>query len=62
MDYFLCINLKHNYILTTDIYGNSPAVQWLGTHAFTAESWGSILVAETKIPQVTQHSQKKKLN
>ena len=41
------------------IYGNSPAVQWLGLHAFTAESWGSIPGRRTKIPQVTQHSQKK---
>ena len=40
--------------------GNSLAVQWLGLLALTAEGLGSIPVQGTKIPQATQHGQKKK--
>ena len=43
-----------------EIYGNSLAVQWLGLGAFTAMSPGSIPGQGTKIPQASQHSQKKK--
>ena len=39
--------------------GNSPAVKWLGLHAFTAESVGSIPGQGTKIPLAMQHGQKK---
>ena len=52
--------LHFNNWSNLSIYGNSPAVQWLGLRAFTAESWGSIPGHRTKTPQVTQHSQKKK--
>jgi len=38
--------------------GNSLAVQWLGTHTFTAESLGSIPGQRTNIPQATWRSQK----
>ena len=37
--------------------GNSLAVQWLRSHAFTAEGPGSIPGGRTKIPQVPRHSQ-----
>ena len=40
--------------------GNSLVVQWLGLGAFTAEGPGLIPGQGTKIPQVTQHGQKKK--
>ena len=40
--------------------GNSPAVQWLGLCAFTAEGPGSDPGWGTKIPQASQHGQKKK--
>ena len=40
--------------------GNSLVVQWLGLGAFIAEGTGSIPGRETKIPQATQHGQKKK--
>ena len=39
---------------------NSLVVQWLGLHAFTAEGAGSIPGRGTKIPQASQHGQKKK--
>ena len=35
-------------------------VQWLGLHAFTAESLGSSLGWGTKIPQATRPKKKKK--
>ena len=40
--------------------GNCLAVQWLGQHAFTAVGQDSIPGQETKIPQATRCSQKKK--
>ena len=40
--------------------GNSLAVPWLGLDVFTAEGSGSIPGRGTKIPQATQHGQKKK--
>ena len=40
--------------------GNSPAVQWLGLRAFTAEGSGSIPGQGTNIPQVARQGQKKK--
>ena len=38
----------------------SPAVQWLGLCAFTANGLDLIPSQGTKIPQVTWHGQKKK--
>ena len=39
---------------------NSPAVQWLGLHAFTADGQGSIPVQGTKILQRAWHGQTRK--
>ena len=39
--------------------GNSPAIQWLGLHAFTAEGTGSIPGGGTEIAQAVHRSQKK---
>ena len=41
--------------------GTSLAVQWLRLHTSTAGGMGSIPVQGTKIPYVSWHSQKKKL-
>ena len=41
--------------------GDSLASQWLGLCAFTAKGLGSIPGQGAKIPQVTQHSQNKKI-
>ena len=43
-----------------DTTGNSLVVQWLGLGALTARGPGWIPDRETKIPQTTQHSQKKR--
>ena len=40
--------------------GNSPALQWLGLCAFTAEGMGSIPGRGTKIPQDMHQGQKLK--
>ena len=40
--------------------GNSPVVQWLGFHAFTAEGPGSNPGRETKILQVVWCRERKK--
>ena len=42
--------------------GNYLVVQWLGKHAFTAESMDLIPGRETKILQATRPKQKKKKN
>ena len=39
--------------------GNSPVGQWLGVQVFTAQGPGSIPGLGTKIPQATQHGQRK---
>ena len=44
-----------------DYGGTSLAVQWLRLHTSTAGGMGSIPVQGTKIPYVSWHSQKKKL-
>ena len=43
-----------------DSIGNPLAVQWLGLCIVTTEGWGSIPGQETKVPEATQHGQKKK--
>ena len=40
---------------------NSLEVRWLGFCTFTLRTWDSVPAWGTKIPQVTQHGQKKKL-
>ena len=40
--------------------GNSPAVQWLGFHAFTADGMDSIPGWGTKILKTVQCGQRKK--
>ena len=52
--------LEHKKRTFKSALGNSLVVQWLGLCAFTAEGPGSVSGQGTKIPQATQHSQKKK--
>lgn len=40
-------------------HGDFLVVQCLGLHTFTTEVWGSIPGQEIKVPEATQHGQKK---
>ena len=53
-------SLSLDSLLSVVGMGNSPVVQRLGLHAFTAMGQGSIPSQGTKIPQATQAAKNKK--
>ena len=55
-----CFQIFFDFGFQQFMMGNSLVVQWLGFRASTAGGMGSVPGQGTKIPQTTQHGQKKK--